>query len=483
MDAKQQALWEKLESLEIDDPTSPLPFSVRLARENGWSLRYTQRVLIEYKRFVFLAASAGHSVCPSEEVDAVWHLHLCYTRSYWHDLCRDTLVRPLHHDPTRGGKDQLAHHQTMYDQTLSTYRQFFGQLPPDDIWPVTVERFGHGGSERHVNTAEHWVVRKPSLKSIKRSLQVHTKQWMLLASISFFPIIGAITNPLEMRGSEFLTLYFWLTVLTVSVGIAIRLVFRQADDGSLLPELDAYEAATLALGTENAITLAVADLALNDAIVVEGVTNQQLLPSVGTPAKHPLPQSIFQRIVAERNCSLLDARSRARPEAAKIAAHLENKDLLESATSFAAVRWLPVLLLGGVLLLGLAKIAVGLSRDKPVLFLVLLSVGVAIAIWKFYQIPFRTKRGDRALDQLKKHYQDNGSELEADDETGYQLLGTSLFGLTSLAAAGGLGAEIYGSLKATTKSSTWTGIGCGVGCGGGGGGGCGGGGCGGCGGS
>jgi len=50
MNTHQQALWEKIEAFQLDDPASPLPFSVRLARENGWSLRYAQRVLMLFRQ-------------------------------------------------------------------------------------------------------------------------------------------------------------------------------------------------------------------------------------------------------------------------------------------------------------------------------------------------------------------------------------------------------------------------------------------------
>lgn len=60
-----------------------LTFVGRLARDNGWKPGYAERVYREYLRFVFLAATAGHPVTPSVDVDEVWHLHLCYTRSYW----------------------------------------------------------------------------------------------------------------------------------------------------------------------------------------------------------------------------------------------------------------------------------------------------------------------------------------------------------------------------------------------------------------
>ena len=110
-------LIERIMAFELDDSCAHLPFTARLAREQGWTHVFAGRVVTEYKRFVVLAMLAGHPVTPSEEVDQVWHLHLVYTRSYWQGLCRDVLGRELHHgrhpdhvprlDRGRGGR--LAH--------------------------------------------------------------------------------------------------------------------------------------------------------------------------------------------------------------------------------------------------------------------------------------------------------------------------------------------------------------------------------------
>jgi len=96
------ALWQKLESFPLDDPSSGLRFSDRLARENGWSAAHSSGVIAEYRKFLYLCATAGHPVTPSDAVDQAWHLHLCYTQSYWDDLCGDILRFPLHHGPTKG---------------------------------------------------------------------------------------------------------------------------------------------------------------------------------------------------------------------------------------------------------------------------------------------------------------------------------------------------------------------------------------------
>ncbi|MEJ7660653.1 MAG: hypothetical protein WKG07_14075 [Hymenobacter sp.] len=79
--ATQSDLWARLVALDLDGQAA-LSFSHRLARDNGWSLAFARRVVLEYKKFVYLAATCGHPVTPSDEVDQAWHLHLVYTRSY-----------------------------------------------------------------------------------------------------------------------------------------------------------------------------------------------------------------------------------------------------------------------------------------------------------------------------------------------------------------------------------------------------------------
>ena len=134
-------LWTRIAAFDLDAVDAELPFSARLARDNGWSRAFAVRAIEEYKRFVFLAMAAGHPVTPSDEVDQVWHLHLCYTRSYWEDLCGEVLRAPLHHGPTRGGAAERARFDDQYRRTLASYEVFFEEPPPVAWWPSPVERF------------------------------------------------------------------------------------------------------------------------------------------------------------------------------------------------------------------------------------------------------------------------------------------------------------------------------------------------------
>lgn len=164
----QDTLWLRLHAFALDDPQSKLPFSLRLARENGWSRHYACRVIEEYKNFCYLALTAGHNVSPSDAVDQAWHLHLIYTRSYWDDFCGRVLGRPFHHNPSRGGSEERDKFRGHYEETLNSYRRVFGTPPPDDIWPSADTRYAERHAYCRIDTASCWVMPKPQLGPLRR---------------------------------------------------------------------------------------------------------------------------------------------------------------------------------------------------------------------------------------------------------------------------------------------------------------------------
>ena len=145
-------LWRGLEAMTIAGPNHQRAFTERLARENAWDRAYTARVLEEYRRFLFLAARAGHPVTPSRAVDQAWHLHMIHTRDYWDVLCGEILAFPLHHDPTRGGGDERTKFFDWYDRTLTSYREVFGLEPDPTVWEPATQRFDPRIRERWVDT-------------------------------------------------------------------------------------------------------------------------------------------------------------------------------------------------------------------------------------------------------------------------------------------------------------------------------------------
>lgn len=153
-------LWQALDKFTIDEPGAEFTFVQRLADENRWPLHFAERVLGEYKRFLYLAVAAEHPASPSDAVDQVWHLHLAYTRSYWNELCGKVLQRPLHHLPTQGGRIEDEKHSDLYRRTLESYERCFGHPAPADIWPTKAmqapEKFAR------IRTSDFWMLRKPS---------------------------------------------------------------------------------------------------------------------------------------------------------------------------------------------------------------------------------------------------------------------------------------------------------------------------------
>jgi hypothetical protein len=181
-------LWLRLEQFVFDLPGIARPFSRRLAQENGWSEPFARRVVDEYRRFVWLAVRAGHPVTPSPAIDAAWHLHLVYSRSYWDELCGRVLGRPLHHEPTRGGPTEAAKFDGWYARTLASYREHFGE-PPADLWPV----------EREARVAPHAPRRR--------------RRWLAVAGALLLATLAGC----GMTASTDLGMWPWLVVALVLV--------------------------------------------------------------------------------------------------------------------------------------------------------------------------------------------------------------------------------------------------------------------------
>jgi uncharacterized protein (TIGR04222 family) len=131
---------------------------------------------------------------------------------------------------------------------------------------------------------------------------------------------------------------------------------------------------------------------------------------------------------------------------------------------------------------GVIKIAIGLSRDRPILFLSILTI-VAVIVLALAAAPFSrlTARGRQALDDIQAIYgglKDRASDIHRGSATTEMLMLVAVFGAMALPPA-----EYAFAQTIFPQAASWFGGGGGS-CGGGGcgGGGCGGGGCGGCGG-
>lgn len=205
---KNQHLWSNIIAFEIDKKDAEFTFSKRLARENHWNLTYTKKVVLEYKKFIYLCCISESQLTPSDAVDQVWHLHLTYTKSYWKDLCGEVLKKEIHHNPTKGGAKEKNKFTNCYHQTFELYQKEFGVAPPPSIWFGNKERFKKLNHKR-VNPEEFWLIKKPSER--------------MIANCSI--LLVALTTPILFVQAE--NSYSTLVFLLIFMVLAIIFVGRR----------------------------------------------------------------------------------------------------------------------------------------------------------------------------------------------------------------------------------------------------------------
>lgn len=469
MNADQRDLLTRIESFEVDDPGCALTFASRLAHAHGWSVAYAERVVTEYKRFVFLCMTGTAPCCPSEDVDAAWHLHLTYSRSYWDRFCGSVLRRPLHHEPSRGGYEEARKHRGMYAATLAAYRRAFGTEPPTDIWPQVSDRFGPKARRQVVSTAAHWIIPK---KATWRALQ-----WTAVLAMAALALPGCLSglNPLALQGADFL----WFLIPSMAVAVAAGLLLRSAlrrpgpRSGDENRVLTWDQAAYVAGGNPRLTMAAIARLVESGAARLEGarlerahVESNQLSP-VERAVWRELPVSM-PRMRAARGAVAIEYRE----EAAK----LRNDGLVLSSTQcflsgLASV--MPLALV--VLLLGGARLVNASISGKPMGYLIsTLLLGSVAGGWIcLRRLEGCTSRGRAILERTRR---DLGAAVGRDVGMKVGVLGSAALSGTSLALLHTWHQEDRQSSSGFSSEYS------GDGGGGGGDGGCGGGGCGGCGG-
>ncbi len=492
MNVQQAELYQRIQAFSLDNPDADLPFSKRLARDNAWSTEYSQRVIEEYKKFSFLAVAAGHPVTPSDQVDQVWHLHLIYTHSYWGDFCPNVLQTPLHHGPTRGGCTEHDKFNDWYSKTLASYERFFGQAPPADIWPPPYIRFGRDIHFVRVNTQQNWILPKPPVELPK--LRIERSPFAALLFLLVLTVTGcgslsfaSISNPLDFKGPEFIAFYLLVASAAIVLAYILRWYLRKPalHSPDVSSSLDAYEIAYLAGGNNRAVDAAIASLVQRGHLqpLIETLALGSALPS----NSHSLERAIAQTV--EKSGKPAQIRQAVTSATNSIGERLKDLGLLVNSSQPQVVQWLPVLPVFAVLLLGSAKIMVGISRHKPVGSLLMLCYLTAIQGFYLLAPPYgsshRSRYGEGTLKNLQARHQN--LKKPSASETDQIGLAFGLFGSDVLADSS------FADLKRLLVQPQSTGIsGSGDGgwsvqvnsgsngCGGGGGGGCGG--CGGCGG-
>ncbi len=202
-----QYLWNSVESFSLDNnPNDPYNFSIRLAFENKWSEYITQQAILEYKKFMFLAATSGNMVSPSEVVDIVWHQHLLFSQSY--DAFCSLLGKRIDHVPSTHNPKQKVQFAKAKEYTKKVYEENFGKQP-EAFWSYS-------------NPYDSIPIQKSS-RNADDAYKV--LGFMLIFGFGFYlltaPLIRQIPNP-----------YFLLSIISLWI-VSIAVIFYQYKKGML----------------------------------------------------------------------------------------------------------------------------------------------------------------------------------------------------------------------------------------------------------
>lgn len=475
MNSQQIELYKRIQTFSFDQPETPLSFCRRLAKENGWSLDYAQRVIEEYKRLVFLAVVIGHPVTPSDQVDQAWHLHLSYTRSYWQEFCPKILQTSLHHDPTRGGLSEKLKYENWYRKTLESYQHIFKEVPPIDIWPDPKDRFGQDLQFIRVNTDQTWLIPKPSLNfRAKVPHQQVSCLFFLCALVVIIPgcqTVASIPNPLNFEGLQFLAFFSALSMLFVCLASCLRAYMRRPGRNRVQQPatLDAYETAYLVEGQHRVVDTAITTLVQKECVTVDLEQRILVLQDHAEKLSHPVEQAVAIAILSGGQIDRVQS-------SATQAIHmirdrlLQSKLLIDKDQAFKA-RAYPAILFVALLGLGISKTVVGISRGKPIGFLVMMCIVISVIGLGFWLIPVhRSRYGDRVLRDLRNSMRpiDVVSQTDPQLSLAFALFGTAILPIEMFAVN-----QLFNPVSSIGSHddgidgcSSDCGSGCGGGCGG-----------------
>jgi len=460
--------WQDILQFDLEGSISEYGFSTRLAYENKWPIHFTQRAIVEYKKFMFLAATSNTMVSPSEIVDTVWHQHLIFTKSY-NDFAavlgkRIDHIPSTHHD---GEKEKFGQARK---QTLAKYTEEFG-TPPSDIWQQ------HSFYDPLIKDKATW--------STKTLLFVGSIIAVLLCYPLYLilkPIIIQIDNPFFLFGFIGLLVItlalFYILASTVLSNLAQKLY-----DQNFLKDLNPLEVIFMQKGSL--------------VPVVHGITDQLIktYQVEQTAADHKLKRT-KERITHTdpfEHCVYNAVKKGRLVEYAPIVRSLIQKPLFLQLSNFAetvkkkvtkTATYLLLHLLHTTIfffffLIGLIRLQAGIERDRPAFYLglVVLSLIVIYFVSRWQLNGFFTKW------TIPEFYKEKVINNQIEKSTAPSVSNWEweyfIYGELFLEQAF-LPVVYYFDQRNMTTSSAGCGSGCGSGCGGGGGG-CGGG-CGGCGG-
>ena len=358
-----------------------------------------------------LTQVAGSQVCPSDDVDQAWHLHITRTADYQR-FCHEVFGRFVHHRPAASGDDEDERHRRMYAQTLSLYRRAFQAPAPDDIWPAVDRRFAPPRPAPDVIRLHGAFASAPLI-----ALAGLIGAFVLATALGMSGVLGASH---EVSGPRFLHFAVPVTLALVLLGWLSTSPFER---GRTRDTLDVYEAAWLA-GDGGRVAAAAIGLLVHRGHLRlrsadEGAgwrrrSTTRLVVADGTPRAGLHPVELACLAAARAGVLTFDqAHGALQAPAHQIGRRLRGAGLAADEAVIAPARAAVAIVTGAWLAVEIERLAHAVTTPRPLGFLIVLTMATAATFVLLMLRHGRANwRGDRALRSLGETLQGQSARNE-----------------------------------------------------------------------
>lgn len=358
-------LWNKVLNFNLDNQEGEYSFSIRLAYENKWTVNFTSEAIIEYKKFMYLAAVSNVMVSPSEIIDIVWHQHLIYTESYT-EFC-NLLGKQIQHIPSTHLPSEKDKYKIAKERTLMLYQNEFGPAP-FQYW-------------NYKNQFDILNLGKAKIK-IRTFLLWGILSFALLAIPSYIflkPIYSQI-NSIIFIATIVLFFIFTLLILGFFNYKKLKTMVENIDKNSFLFKLQPDEMIYMkSLNIIDVINTNINELLKQEKIKVN--INKEIEFLENCESTNTLHQQIINEIKHYDNIkySYLIKKLQIKKSFLNIQNSVDaiNKYFLKSK-KFASLFYTNFIAISLIILLSFTRIITGISRDKPVVFISIITILLCI---------------------------------------------------------------------------------------------------------
>ncbi|WP_299459935.1 hypothetical protein [uncultured Microscilla sp.] len=449
-----ELFWNQIVAFDFDNPPAEYSFTLRLSKENNWTKNFTLEAILEYKKFMYLAATSNRMVSPSKIVDIVWHQHLIFTQSY-HSFCQ-ILGKNVQHIPSTHDKKYFQKFQEAASRTKHLYTQTFGKQPKA-FWT-------HDDMYGSLN-----------LRKSKVSLSSFIF-WGVLAVLVFILPFRVLMEPiyLSIDGPNFIWCFIITSVCTFGFlemynQRALKNILKIADKDAFIHQLMPSEA--IYLKTQNIVKVIngfVSKLIGLGAIHIDFDYKMKL-----NHKSHDNSQEQTQIVnvledLGETHYPSLWPILATKPVFANTAQAMDElKEYVINSTRFRGVFYINFALLSLLTMLGAGRLITGLYAEKPVRFLVVLgAIVVYFSVMYLYRLCRLIFTSTVSNYYKKMLTQQPSKEQRASWKWDYFLRGDVALDTAFVSIAGYIDKNSNGGTACGTSCGSSCGGGCGGGCGG-----------------